>query len=306
MALSLRSRRRVRITPPVRFAWLILTPFLLSLIVFTGIPLVIAFIQSMQRGDLVTTNPVFVGLENYRHALTNDPVFLLTLKNTAYYTVITVLLGNTLSLGLALLVSQLPRFTGLFRLVFYLPGVTTAVAVASVWKALYDVNAGVFNQLLGLFHLNGLNWLGDPHLALSSVTAMGIWWGVGGGMLIYLAGLQGIDTSLYEAAHIDGARGWPVFWYVTLPQMRPMLTFQGIIGTIAGMQIFVPMFVLTQGGPVDTTRSVVEYMIDNGLGQGNGSIDIGYAAAISFILFALVLILVLIEFWFARRGGYEA
>ncbi|GCE22503.1 carbohydrate ABC transporter permease [Dictyobacter kobayashii] len=302
MAISLRPRRRVRVTPPVRFAWIILTPFLLSLVIFTGIPLVMAFVQSLQHGDLITSDRPFVGLANYQYALTQDPVFFTTLSNTLFYTVVTVLLGNTFSFGLALLISHIRRFVGVFRLLFYLPGITTAVAVASVWKALYDVNAGVFNQILRSFGLVGPDWLGDTHLALLSVTTMSIWWGIGGGMLIYLAGLQGVDTSLYEAARVDGARGWPIFWYITLPQMQPMLIFQGIIGTIAGMQVFVPMFVLTNGGPIDATRSIVEYMIDNGLGQGNGSIDIGYAAAISFILFALVFVLVMLEFWLARKG----
>lgn len=291
-----KRRRRKRLTPPVVFAWLVMLPLIAWQVIFTGIPLVIAFIQSLQTGDLVAPVHPFVGLQNYQYALTEDPTFVATVVNTLIFAVATVLIGNAASLALALLVGRVGRFAGLFRTIFYLPGVTTAVAIVAIWKWIYDTNQGVLNQILARVGLPGQDWLGNTNLALPSIIGMSIWWGIGGGMLIYLAGLQGVDKTLYEAAKIDGAGAPRLLWHITLPQLRPVLVFQTVIGIIGGMQVFTQPYLLTQGGPIDATRSMVEYMYETAFKDGN----FGYAAAISFLLFGIVLVLVLAELWLVR------
>ena len=296
-----RSRQvtlRERLATPTAFAWMVMLPMIAFYGLFTGVPLVMAFMQSLQQGVLVAPVHQFVGLANYQYELTQDPTFWTTVINTLDFAFTTVVIGNALSLGMALLVSRVGRFAGVFRMVFYLPGVTTAVAIAAVWVWLYDTNDGLLNALLRGLGLPGQHWLDSVQLALPSVIAMSIWWGLGGAMLIYLAGLQGVDLTLYEAAKVDGAGVLRLFWHITLPQLRPILVFQATIGIIGGMQVFTQPYLLTQGGPVDASRSMVEYMYETAFG---GSGDIGTAAAISFLLFALMFIFVLMELWLVRR-----
>jgi multiple sugar transport system permease protein len=273
-------------------------PLIAWQLVFTGIPLVMAFIQSLETGPLIARVHPFVGFDNYTYELTQDPTFITTIRNTVIFAATAMLFGNVASLGLALLVSRIRRLAGLFRTIFYLPSVCTAVAVASVWKFIYNTSDGILNQMLTGLGLPGQDWLG-LNLALPSIIGMSVWWGIGGGMLIYLAGLQGVDATLYEAARVDGAGSWRLFWHVTLTQLRPMLVFQSILGIIGGMQVFTQTYLLTQGGPVDASRSMVEYMYETAFSGGGG--DFGTGAAISFMLFALVFVLVATELWLVRR-----
>ncbi len=299
MASAIDARRRRRVKPPVLFAWMVMLPLIVWQVIFTGIPLVIAFSQSLQTGDLVAPVHPFVGWQNYQYALTQDPTFVATVVNTLIFAFVTVVIGNAASLALALLVGRVQRFAGLFRTIFYLPGITTAVAIVAIWKWIFDTNQGVLNQLLIHVGVPGQDWLGNTSLALPSIIGMSIWWGIGGGMLIYLAGLQGVDQTLYEAARIDGAGARTLVWHITLPQLRPVIVFQTVIGIIGGMQVFTQTYLLTQGGPIDATRSMVEYMYETAFKDGN----FGYAAAISFLLFGIVFILVLAELWLVR--GWE-
>jgi multiple sugar transport system permease protein len=258
--------------------------------------MVMAFIQSLETGDLVARVHPFVGLSNYQYALTEDSTFITAIENTLIFAFTTVVIGNAASLSLALLAGRLTRFVGVFRTIFYLPGMTTAVAIVAIWKWIFDPTGGVLNAFGQRAGLPPQDWLGTTNLALPSIIGMSVWWGVGGGMLIYLAGLQGVDATLYEAARVDGAGSGRLLWHITLPQILPVVIFQFVLGVIGGMQVFTQTYLLTQGGPIDSTRSIVEYMYETGFANG----DFGYAAAISFMLFALIFVLVLIELWLVR------
>jgi len=234
----------------------------------------------------------FVGLANYAELL-GDPMFRIALLNTAYFVVVGVPL--TLGLGLAAAMALdrgIRRFRTLYRVGYYLPVVTSIVAVAVVWRFVLNPDYGLLNMTLGAAGIEGPNWLADPILAMPSLIVMAAWRNLGFAMVLFLAGLQTIPAQLYEAASIDGAGRWAAFRSVTLPLLRPTLLFAVVITTIGYLQVFEEPFVMTDGGPLDATLTVSMFMYE----EGFEFFHQGYAAAIAWVLFLLVAIVAVVQF----------
>jgi multiple sugar transport system permease protein len=281
-------------------AWVLAAPFVLLFLAFTAGPVLASLGMSFtdfRRADI--RNPLaveFVGLGNYVD-LVQDPVFRKVTLNTLLYLLLGVPLTMAAALAAAVGINRLNRFKGLFRVGFYLPVVTSIVAVAVVWKFLYRHHGGLFNTVLGWVGIDGPNWLDDTRLALPSLVLMAVWRNFGTLMVIFLAGLQTIPREINEAAEADGAGGWARFRHITLPMLRPTLLFGAVITGIGYLQFFEEAFVMTQGGPLDSTRSVTYFTFDQ-FGFGN----FGYAAAASYLLFLAVVLLTYVQFsWLSDR-----
>ena len=232
----------------------------------------------------------FIALDNYTRLLT-DGVFHEALVVTLTYTVIFVPLTVLLSLGTAVLLHQVVWSRGFFRGVFFLPYVTSIVLAAVIWKWIYDAQNGLLNGVLGLASIGPIDFLGQSGSVLPSIAVTSAWKGFGYSMLILLAGLQAVPKSYLEAAMIDGAGAWQRFRYVTLPQLRPVLFFVLVIETIGAFQVFDAMYVMTGGGPVRSSYSLVYFLYDSGFKY----FDFGYASALGLVLFLIVLIVSLVQ-----------
>jgi multiple sugar transport system permease protein len=278
-----------------RAAWGFALPFVILFTVFTAGPVLMSLamavtdLRSRDLRDPLAVN--VVGLENFLEVL-QDPLFRKAAANTAYF----VLVGVPLTLGLALAVAVvlnagITRLKAFFRVAYYMPAVTSIVAVAVVWRFLLHPDSGLLNEVLALVGIDGPNWLGSTTWAMPSMIAMATWRSIGTLIIIFLAGLQGVPTSLHEAAALDGAGPWQRFRYITLPTLRPTLLFGAVITGIGYVQFFEEPFVMTQGGPLNSTLSVAFHTY-NQFGFGN----YGYAAAMSYMLFLGVLLLTLVQF----------
>ena len=281
-------------------AWVLALPFVVLFLVFTAGPVLASLGMSFtdfQRADIRSPLAVeFVGLSNYVD-LVQDPVFRKVTLNTLLYLLLGVPLTMATALAAAVSINRLNRFRGLFRVGFYLPVVTSIVAVSVVWKFLYRKNGGLFNTVLGWVGIDGFSWLDDTRLALPSLVVMAVWRNFGTLMVIFLAGLQTIPREVSEAAEVDGAGGWARFRHITLPMLRPTLLFGAVITGIGYLQFFEEAFVMTQGGPLDATRSVTYFTFDQ-FGFGN----FGYAAAASYLLFLAIVLLTYVQFrWLGER-----
>lgn len=270
-----------------REAWegyLFISPWLLGLLIFTLGPIIFSFYYSLTDFEVVRP-PVFVGLENYDR-LINDGLFWQSLKVTTIYVVAGTPLGLILSFALAMLMNQRVRLLGLWRTIFYVPTLVPVIASTMLWLWIFNPEFGLLNTLLRYVGIEGPLWLGHSRWALPSLILMSLW-GVGGPMLIYLAGLQGIPTDLYEAAEVDGAGAWAKFIAVTLPMMTPVIFFNLIMNMIFAFQVFAQPFIMTQGGPRYATLFYVLYLYQNAF----KFFRMGYAAALAWILFLVILIL---------------
>ncbi|MEV6850851.1 sugar ABC transporter permease [Actinoplanes sp. NPDC051411] len=262
---------------------------------FALLPVLASLVMSltdMRSTDLQHPLAVnFVGLHNYAR-LFGDTQFLRAALNTIVFVVAGVPLTIIVALAAAnALNSGLIRLRGLFRVGFYLPVVTSIVAIAVVWRFLLDPQAGLIDNLLGLAGVHGPNWLGDPHLSLGSIIVMAVWRNFGSLMVIFLAALQGIPADLYEASTLDGAGRWQQFRRITVPLLRPALLFGAVITGIGYLQLFEEPLVMTQGGPLSSTLSV-SYHIYNQFGFGN----YGYASAAAYVLFVAIVALSVLQF----------
>ena len=280
--------------------WLFAAPWTLIFLVFMALPIIASLVLSFTNFGIANLqNPFdlhFIGLRNYAQ-LAHDQLFLQAALNT----IIVVVIGVPLNVGLALLiaigVNQGVRYARtIFRVGYYLPVVTSIVAIAVAWRFLLDPDAGLVNNLLRVVGLHGPNWLGNPSLALPSVIFVVIWRNVGYAMIILLAGLQGVDPALYEAAHIDGAGAFARFRSITLPMMRPVLLFVSVITSIGFLQVFQEPYVMTQGGPLNRTLTISQYLIQ----QGFDFFNQGYASAMAYVLFLAIVILTLVQFRLLR------
>ena len=278
-------------------------PALGLILLFFVVPVVAGFLLAATDfdiygvGDLSTAR--FVGPGNFT-ALLHDPVFWKALGNTFYFVLVGGPLSVAVSLGAAMLVNaRLVRFKGLFRTVYFAPVVTTMVAVAVVWRYLYHPRFGLLNQVLALVGLPDVNWLGDPRWAMPAIILMAVWKNFGYNMIIFVAGLQGIPATLYEAARVDGAGPWQQFRRITVPALRPMLVFVGVITMIGYFQLFTEPYVLTggTGGPLNATLSLVMYMYKQGFRWWN----IGFAAAVALVLFLIILAGTLVQMRLQRE-----
>jgi multiple sugar transport system permease protein len=278
-----------------------LAPALGLIGVFFFLPVVAAFLLSVTDFDIYAvadlSNARWVGLDNYA-ALLRHPVFWTALKNTFYFALVGGPLTVAVSLGAAMLVNaRLTRFRGFFRTVYFIPFVTTLVAVAIVWRYLYHPEYGLLNHLLGLAGIDPVNWLGDPRWAMPAIIVMAVWKNFGYNMLIFIAGLQSIPTELYEAAELDGAGGWRRFRHVTLPMLAPTFFFVGVVTMIGYFQLFAEPYVMTAGGPLKSTTSLVLFMYEEGFRWWR----MGFAAALAFVLFLIIMAWTAIQLRIERR-----
>jgi multiple sugar transport system permease protein len=277
-----------------RTAWLLAIPFLLLFAVFTVGPVVASLLMSftdLRSTDLRTPLSVdLVGFANYAD-LFGDPLFRKTAVNTLIFVGVGVPLTMVLALAAAVGLNGIRRLRGFFRVGYYLPVVTSIVAVAVVWRFLLQPDTGPINQLLDAVGISGPNWLGSTTFALPSLIVMAAWRNLGYLMVIFLAGLQTVPREMLEAAEVDGAGTWQRFRHVTVPILRPTLLFGAVITAIGYMNFFEEPLVMTDGGPLDATRSVSLYVYDH-FGFGNYS----YAAATSYVLFVAIVALTAVLF----------
>jgi multiple sugar transport system permease protein len=293
-----RAAPRMQIRRETVWGYIFVAPWIIGFLIFTLGPVIASFALSFTDYELIVA-PVWVGLKNYRTLLTQDRLFGLSLFNTAYYSFFSVPLGIVVAFLLAMLLNvQLPGMKA-YRTVFYLPTVTSGVAVSILWVWLFNPQFGLINYLLRLVGLPAPGWLVDPAWSKPAFILMSLW-GVGGTAVIFLAGLQGVPRSLYEAAEIDGANTWQKFWNVTIPMMSSVIFFNLIMGVIGSFQVFTSAYVMTRGGPQNSTLFYVLYLFKKGFGM----LQMGYAAAMAWILFLLILILTLIQFRLAERWVY--
>jgi multiple sugar transport system permease protein len=280
--------------------YIAIAPWLVGFMLFTAGPMLISLGASLTDWDLLT-DPRWVGLENYRN-LATDPNFIQSIKVTLTYTAAYVPLDMIGGLLLALLVRPRLKGIGVFRTIFYLPTVFSGVAFVVVWLWMLNPNGGLINLVLGWFGIEGPRWLLDPKYALWSLVMMSFW-GWGRSMALYLGGMQSIPGELYEAAAMDGASSFRQFFKITLPLLSPMIFFNLVLSVIATFQSFTSAFVATNGGPLDSTLFLVLYIYR----QAFEFFNMGYAAALAWVLFAIILVLTLVllrsqKFWVFYLG----
>jgi len=285
--------------------WTFAAPALLVITVFFFLPVAAALALSVTDFDIYALADIhnlrFVGFDNYV-GLLHDPLFWKTLGNTLYFVVVGVPLSIAVSLGAAVLLhSKLGRFKGFFRTAYFAPVVTTVVAVAVIWRYLFHTRYGLVNWGLSSIGIDPIDWLGDPHWAMPTIILFAVWKNFGYNMIIFLAGLQSIPEDLYEAARIDGAGAWRQFRHVTLPMLGPVLLLVGILTMSGYFQLFAEPYVMTQGGPLESTKSVLYLMYDEGFKWWN----LGNASAVAFLLFVLMVAVTSGLLWLARRKGVE-
>lgn len=270
-------------------------PAAVLILTFLIIPIVLTFVLAFTDTRLISPKPgTFIGLENFANLFTDD-TFWASLRNTLIFTVVIVPVQSAVALGTALLVNGKTRGTTFFRTVYFLPVVTSIVVVSMLWLFMYQKD-GLINVMLAKVGIQGPDWLGDPHWALFAIIVMSIWQAMGFHMIIWLSGLQTIAAELYEAAALDGATRWQQFAHVTWPGLRATRTFILITITIAAFGLFSQVNIMTQGGPLNSTTTLVYDAVRTGFQQQ----QTGYASAISLVFFVLVLIVTLIQNHFTR------
>ena len=277
-------------------AGLFLLPNLIGFLIFTAIPVGAAFVLAFYDYDLLL-GASWAGLENFREMFTVDRVFRAALFNTVYFTAVSVPLSVVLGLATAILVNQALRGIVIFRSIFLLPYVTVTVALSLVWKWLYLPDIGLINSVLGAVGIDGPAWLTSQIWAMPALILMSVWKGFGYNMVIFLAGLQGIPDHLYDAAKVDGATAWRRFLNVTLPLLSPTTFFVVVISVISSFQVFDQALIMTNGGPGTATTTLVLYIYQKGF----QSFDMGYAAAVALVLFAVIFVFTVVQFLFQRR-----
>ena len=272
-------------------------PWLLGVIFFGALPLFLSFVYSFCDYEVIQA-PRWVGLGNYTKMLGDDPLFWKSMWNTLYYTLLAVPTCMAIALGLALLLNLPLRGMRLFRTVFYLPSLVTGVAVAVLWATILGPEYGIVNRTLEWLGITGPLWFNSPAWSKPALVLMSFW-GVGGSMIIFLAGLQGIPRQLYEAAEIDGAGRWVRFVHVTLPMLSPTIFFVLVVGLIGSFQVFTQAFVVSGGlgGPLDSTLFYVFYVYRKAFEH----FQMGYASALAWVLFAIVFALTTVQFWLGKK-----
>ena len=267
------------------WAYILISPWLIGFVWLTAGPMITSAVFTFAEYDLL--NPLrFIGLANWRYMFTQDPLFWHSLRVTLTFSVVALPAGLVLGLALALLLNaKVPGLT-IWRTVYYMPSVVSGVAVAVLWNQVFNPRFGIINWMLSWFGIRGPGWLGSPDWALPALIIMALW-GVGGGMIIYLAGLQSIPTTLYEAATIDGATMWQRFTHITLPLITPVIFYNLVIGIIGTFQYFTNAFVMTNGGPANATLFYNLYLYNNTFRYQR----LGYGSALAWLLLFMVLIM---------------
>ncbi|GGA41215.1 carbohydrate ABC transporter permease [Paenibacillus physcomitrellae] len=279
-----------------KYPYMFIAPAVLLLVVFSIIPIIIALVISFTNMDLIGladySNIRGVGLDNYINIF-KDPVFLKSLFNTFIYVIVGVPLVVICAMAVALLLNYGTSWLfKTFRVIYYMPSITNIVAVAVVWGYLYNGSYGLFNYMLSWFGIPAQQWLQDPTLAKFSLILLALWKAIGLNMIIFLAALQGIPRSYYEAAEIDGATGWKKLRYITIPLLSFATFFVTITTLIGWIQFFEEPFVMTKGGPLNATMSLALFIYNNGFKLSN----FGYAASGSFVLFVIIILATIVQF----------
>jgi ABC-type sugar transport system permease subunit len=274
---------------------------MIGLVVFILIPVIAGLLISFTDWDILSA-PEFIGVDNYIELLTDDPLFWHTLKNTVLYSLVVIPGGMIVSLGLALALSGKIRGVGIYRTIYFLPYVCSTVSIALVWRWIYQPDFGVLNAIFSSVGLPRLGWLTDRNMALFSVALVAIWHSMGYNMVIFLAGLKSIPAMYYEAAQIDGASPPQHFRFITLPLLTPTIFFVLTISLIASFQVFGMVYVMTDGGPGDSTQVYVFYLWQNAFTY----FRMGYASAMAYILFLIMLLITLMQVrLLGRRVNYD-
>lgn len=277
--------------------YLFILPWILGLLIFIAYPIIASFYYSFTNFQVVKP-PEWIGLANYRR-LIHDDLFWKSMQVTTVYVAVSVPLGLVLSFLVALLMNQKVKGIGFWRTVFYLPNLVPLVASTMLWLWIFNPQYGILNGVLARFGIDGPLWLQSQQWALPSLIIMNLW-GVGGATLIYLAGLQGIPSDLYDAVALDGGGAWAKFWTVTIPQMSPVIFYNLILGLIAGFQVFAQPLIMTGGGPRYSTLFAVLYLYANAF----KNFKMGYASAIAWVLFMVILLLTILTFRISRSWVY--
>ena len=286
-----------------RAGWYFVAPALVLIGIFFFIPVAGSLLLSLTDFDIYAIadrgNARFVGLRNYADMFGNS-VFWIAVRNTFYFALVGGPLTVAASLAAALLINaRVVRYKSFFRTIFFIPFVTTLVAVAIVWRYLYHPQYGMLNYALGWFGVAPIDWLGDPRTAMPAIIMLAIWKNFGYNMLIFIAGMQTIPSELYEAAKLDGAGALRQFRHITLPMLAPTFLFVGVITMIGYFQLFAEPYVMTAGGPLRSTTSLVLLMYEEGFRWWR----MGAAASVAFILFAIILVWTLVQFRLQREAA---
>ena len=276
------------------WAAVLLLPNLIGFLIFMLFPMIASFGLSFVKWDLLTPMQ-WQGLANYRELMI-DPTFRKVLWNTIYYTIGSVPIGIVIAFFLALALNQRTSFVKIYRAIYFLPVITSMVAVGIVWQWVYNPEFGLINYLLGLIGIQGPNWISSVKWAMPAVILVSIWKGLGFNMVLFLAGLQGIPDVYYEAAEIDGASRFAKMWYVTIPLISPTTLFVVIMSIIGSFQAFDLVYVMTRGGPARSTSVLVHYLYQCAFEY----FKMGYASAMAYMLFFLVFIVTLIQLWWSK------
>lgn len=279
------------------FGLLGILPWFIGFLVFTAGPMIYSAWLIFHEWELITP-PEYVGLDNIRF-LFNDPMLGTVLMNTVIYTVFSVPLQLLVALGVALLLNSNVLGTNLYRAIVFLPSQTPVVATAMLWFFIFSPTQGLANEALGLFGIPPQRWLWDVELVLPALIAIAVW-SFGTAMIIFLAGLQDVPKSLYEAADLDGASTWSKLLNITVPMITPTIFFNLVIGLIGAFQVFTPVYLMTGGGPGNSSMVMSLYIYRHGFDQFN----MGYASTLAWLLFLIVIALTLVQFTFAKRWVY--
>jgi len=270
--------------------YLFLAPNILGFLAFTALPVVVSFILSFYNWEMLIP-PMFAGLDNFKNLFFNDPLFLLVIKNTLYYVGVYVPFNIVVAMILALWLCTLTKGVAIYRTLFFLPVLAPTVAAAFIWKFMFEPKVGFVNTFLGWFGVSGPNWLGDPDFAMLAIIIMSVWKMVGYNMVIFIAGIQSIPASLYEAAKIDGANSWDRFIHITLPMISPALFFGVVMTVITSFQVFDQAYIMTGGGPANATNTIVMYIYENGFQY----FKMGYASSIAWVLFGVIFAVTMVQ-----------
>jgi len=297
-----RPKSRFRPSEETRAGWLVISPWIIGFIVFTMFPFVASLYFSFTEYDVISS-PQWVGLENYDRLLTRDRLFPVALRNTFLYTVMYVPLHLATALAVALLLNEARKLKGVYRTAFYLPSMTPAVATAYLWVWMLNPNDGLVNRTLRALNLPAPAWTVDPDWTKPTIVISQVWM-MGGAMILFLAALQGVPKDLYEAATIDGAGAWRRFRNITLPMISGVTFFLGTVSTIAALGVFTQGYVMfdKDGGPQDSALFIVMYLFKRAF--GSGYFQMGYASAIAWMLFLIILAITVIQFWASKRWVY--
>jgi multiple sugar transport system permease protein len=283
-----------------RAACIVISPWVIGFLLFTAWPVVSSLYFSFTKYNVISS-PQWVGFANYRKLLTDDTLFLTSVRNTVVYTLIFVPLHVGAALGVSLLLHQARKFTGIFRTVYYLPSITPAVATAYLWIWILNPNDGIVNQGLRALHLPAPAWTVDPTWTKPTIVISQLWL-LGGAMIIFLAGLKDVPPSLYEAAKLDGASAWHRFRDVTLPMLSGVTFFITTIATISSLQVFTQGYVMfdKNGGPRNSALFVIMYLFKRAFEY----FQMGYASAIAWMLFVIIFAITMVQFRLSKRWVY--